>query len=112
MVDRLVCGEDGDGVAAIDRSAMGSDSKTPSGAQAGAQGRSPVGRRSQVSRRHPVDSVDWSALERAAAAVRQFDDLLAAPVRVVEDRGASRSVAGVPGAVERARTDPLERVFH
>ncbi len=112
MVDRLGIEEDDDGVAAIDRWAVGTDSRAHPGAQTGAQGWSSLGGRSEVLRGHPVDLVDWSALGRAPAAIRQLDDLLAAHVRVVEDRGAPRLVACFSRAVERARTGSLERVLH
>jgi len=111
LVDRLVC-EDGDGVAAIDRSAVGVDSGASSGSQSFEKWRPSVVGRPEVLRGHPVDSEDGRALERVASAVRQFDDVLASSLGVVEDRSSFESLACVSIGAERARTDPVERVLH
>jgi len=59
-----------------------------------------------------VDSEDGRALERVASAVRQFDDVLASSVGVVEDRCSFEPLARVSVGAERTRTDPVERMLH
>lgn len=58
-----------------------------------------------------MDSVDGIALERAAGAVWESGDVLAAAAGMGRERCAAGSVAGVPGGLERSGEDPLGRVF-
>lgn len=112
MVDRLGNWEDDDGVAAIDRSTMGTDSRTPSGAQTRSKRWASMGGRSQVLRGDSLDSVDGRALERTSTRVWESDDMLATVVAVGQERRALGSLARLLSPAQRPTTAALERMLH
>lgn len=80
---------------AMDRGAPGAPAS-----QAQSEGRPAAGGRSAVLRRHSLDPLDGGALERAAPAVRQPDDLLVPAQTVGGELGIARAVAGAAPAAE------------
>ena len=89
-----------DGMAEADRRAMGAPQGTPTGPSPEPARRAPPSRRSEVFRRHSLDSVDWGSLERAARKIWEPDDLLAAPVHLGRGRDAAQPVARLPRGFE------------
>src|SRR5213594_3723748 len=89
-----------DGMAEADRRAMGAPRGTRTGPSLEPARRAPPSRRSEVLRRHSVDSLDRSSLERAPAPIRESDNLLAAPSHLGRGRDAPGDVARVPRGFE------------
>jgi len=89
-----------DGMAEADRRAMGAPQGTSTDLFSEPARRAPPSRRSEVFRRHPLDSVDRGSLERAAPEVWEPDDLLAAPVHLGRGRDAAQPVAGLSRGFE------------
>src|SRR5574341_1784494 len=89
-----------DGMAEADRRAMGAPRGTPTDPSPQPARRASPSRRSEVLRRHPLDSLDRSSLERATTPIREPDDLLAAPSHLGRGGDAAGAVARVPRGFE------------
>jgi len=89
-----------DGMAEADRRAMGAPQGTPTNPSPEPARRAPPSRRSEVFRRHPLDSVDRSSLERAAPKIREPDDVLAASFHLGRGWDAAQPVARLPRGFE------------
>jgi len=90
---------------------METGSRISPSARACSAGWAPVGRRPQVFRGNPLDSLDRSSVERTPTRIWESDDVLAAAVAVDPERRALGSVACVPGPTERPTTTPLGRML-
>jgi transposase len=80
--------------------------------QAQPEGRPASGGRSAVLRGHSVDPLDGGAVERAAPAVWQLDDVLAPPEAVGRERGAAGPLAEAAEDAQRPPEAAMERVLH
>jgi hypothetical protein len=89
-----------DGMAEADRRAMGAPQGTLTGPSPEPARRAPPSRRSEVLRRHPLDSLDRRSLERTPAPIWEPDDLLAAPFHLGRGRDVARNVARLPRGFE------------
>ena len=89
-----------DGMAEADRRAMGAPQRTSPGPSPEPARRAPPSRRSEVFRRHPLDSVDRGSLERAAPKIWKPHDLLAASFHLGRGWDTAHPVAGLPRGFE------------
>src|SRR5712692_4934191 len=92
--------EEPDGMAEADRRAMGAPRGTLAGPSCERARRSPPNRRSEVLRRHPLDSLDRSPLERVAPEVCQPDHVLETPAHLGRGRHVAATVARLPSGPE------------
>src|SRR5712692_5488807 len=92
--------EDPDGMAEGHRRAMGAPRGTPTDPTYERARRSPPNRCSEVLRRHPLDSLDRSPLERVAPEVCQPDHVLETPAHLGRGRHVAEVVAGFLGGPE------------
>ena len=76
------------------------------------KGRAATGRRPQVLRGYPLDSLDRRAGERTARAVRREEHGTPATGRVGRVGGALKHVAGLPRPARRPEEGALGRVLH
>ena len=89
-----------DGMAEADRRAMGAPEGTPTNPPTKSPRRAPASRRSKVFRRHPLDPVDRSSLERASPPIWEPDDLLASLADLGRGGDAAGDVASLPRGFE------------
>ena len=99
------------GVARCFQCPMAEDSGPLAATAAASTGRTTAGGGSSLLGGHPVDSLDRSAVERTAPAIRQPDDLLAAIAQVGARRNITETVAGVVESTQRRPQDTLGRML-
>src|SRR2546425_10390299 len=100
-----------DGLAQIDRRAVGQDRSAFAEGPAVAQGRPPAGGQPPLFRGDPVDSLDGRALERAAGGVRSPLDLLSPAPAVGSRWDVTFALAGLSGRAPGPTTGEVGRVL-